>query len=196
MSLEIDASRSAVLSMDMQTGIISVLLKDNLDMVPRAASLLKSARNAGLTIIHVRVGFRPKLPEISPRNKIFESLKNSPQHQQLFEGASGEIHPQVAPQGDDIVVTKHRVNAFAGTDLQMILRAKEIDTLVLFGIATSGVVLSTLLDACDADYRLIVIRDCCADPDQELHAALLERFFSRRAEIISAAEFEAALRRG
>jgi nicotinamidase-related amidase len=196
MSLALDASRSAVLSMDMQTGIVSVYLKDNPDMVPRAANLLKRARDAGLTIIHVRVGFRPKLPEICPRNKIFESIRNSPQHQQFFEGASGEIHPAVAPQGDDIVVVKHRVNAFAGTDLQMILRATEIDTLVLFGIATSGVVLSTLLDACDADYRLIVIRDCCADPDQELHAALLDRCFPRRAQVISAAEFEAALRRG
>jgi len=53
----------------------------------------------------------------------------------------------------------------------MILRAKEIDTLVLFGIATSGVVLSTLLDASDADYRLIVVKDCCLDNDADVHAA-------------------------
>jgi len=48
--------------------------------------------------------------------------------------------------------------------------AKEIETIVLFGIATSGVVLSTLLEASDADYRLVVIEDCCADLDAELHA--------------------------
>jgi nicotinamidase-related amidase len=57
----------------------------------------------------------------------------------------------------------------------MILRARDIDTLVLFGIATSGVVLSTLLHAADADYRLFVIKDCCADLDLDLHACLVDR---------------------
>ena len=75
-------------------------------------------------------------------------------------------------------MTKHRVGAFAGTDLEMILRAGEIDTLMLLGIATSGVVLSTLLDAADADYRLAVVTDCCADRDAELDACLKENFSS------------------
>jgi|GEM_PF-6092064 len=66
-------------------------------------------------------------------------------------------------QGDESVITKHRVNAFAGTDLDMILRANEIYTLKLLGIATSEVVLSTLLHARDADYRLFVLKDCCTD---------------------------------
>jgi nicotinamidase-related amidase len=59
----------------------------------------------------------------------------------------------------------------------------------LFGIATSGVVLSTLLQASDADYRLVVIADCCADRDMELHVALLERLFPTRAEVITANDF-------
>jgi nicotinamidase-related amidase len=78
-------------------------------------------------------------------------------------------------------VTKRRVSAFAGTDLEMILRANEIETLVLFGIVTSGVVLSTLLEASDADYWLFVVKDCCADLDQRLHAALVEGLFPSRA---------------
>ena len=69
------------------------------------------------------------------------------------------------------------------------MRANDIDTLILFGIATSGVVLSTLLEACDADYRLFVIKDCCADLDEELHACLVEKFFPRRAAVLSADEF-------
>jgi nicotinamidase-related amidase len=70
----------------------------------------------------------------------------------------------------------------------MILRAKEIDTLVLFGIATSGVVLSTLLDAVDADYRAIVIKDCCADQDADVHSVLLEKVFPRRGTVMTSAE--------
>ena len=67
-------------------------------------------------------------------------------------------------------MTKTRVRAFAGTDLDLLLRAHDIDTLVVFGIATSGVVLSTALTAFDLDYRIIVVRDCCADLDTELHS--------------------------
>ncbi|HEX6464270.1 MAG TPA: isochorismatase family protein [Vicinamibacterales bacterium] len=71
--------------------------------------------------------------------------------------------------------------------------ANDIDTLVLFGIATSGVVLSTLLDASDGDYRLAVIADCCADSDAELHACLIENLFAKRADVITAGEFARAV---
>ena len=185
-----DPARTAVLSMDYQSGIVSIYAGgDKEGLLARAAGVLKRARDGGMTVIHVRVGFRPGLPEVSTRNQLFGAIKSSAQHQRLFAGDTGEIHPAVAPEGDDVVVTKHRVSAFAGTDLEMILRAKEIDTLVLFGIATSGVVLSTLLHAVDADYRLFVIKDCCADLDQELHACLVEKFFPGRAAVLSADEF-------
>jgi len=94
----------------------------------------------------------------------------------------------VVENGGEIVITKHRVSAFAGTDLGMILRANDIDTLILFGIATSGVVLSTLLEASDADFRLAVILDCCADLDADLHDCLIHRFFPSRAAVLSAHE--------
>jgi nicotinamidase-related amidase len=190
----LDAARAAVLSMDLQTAIVSIYAKGQEDFLARVASVLKAAKGYGLCVIHVQVGFRPGLPEISLRSPLLSAIKNSVQHQQLFQGTAGAIHPAVAPQGDEIVVTKHRVNAFAGTDLDMILRAREIDTLILFGIATSGVVLSTLLHASDADYRLIVIQDCCADLDPEVHACLMEKIFPRRATVLTAEEFLDALK--
>jgi len=64
---------------------------------------------------------------------------------------------------------------------------------VLFGIATSGVVLSTLLDASDADYCLIVVKDCCIDNDADMHACLMEKVFPRRATVLSAGELREAL---
>ena len=185
----IDPARTAVLSMDLQAGIISIYAKDDAGFVQRAASVLGKARELGMRVIHVQVGFRKKLPEVSSRNSLFAAIKNSERHQRLFEGDLGAIHPMLGPAGDDIVVVKHRVSAFAGTDLEMILRANEIDTLVLFGIATSGVVLSTLVDAVDLDYRLFVVKDCCLDSDAELHTALVERFFPLRGKVISAGEF-------
>lgn len=193
MKLSFDPARSAVLSMDNQAGIVSIYVKEPEDFLKHAASVLERSRSAGMKVIHVQVGFRPKLPEVGPRNPLFSAIKNSAQHQKLFQGALGAIHPALTPQDDDIVITKHRVDAFNGTDLEMILRANDIDTLILFGIATSGVVLSTLLHAADADYRVVVIQDCCADLDTELHACLVEKVFPRQGSVLSAAEYLEAL---
>ncbi|HEX4005852.1 MAG TPA: isochorismatase family cysteine hydrolase [Acidobacteriaceae bacterium] len=192
-NLSIHPTRSAILSMDLQSGIVSMLAASDPGLVPRVAGVLKQARAAGITVIHVQVGFRPGLPEVSRRNPIFAAVLNSPQHQQLFEGPAGAIHPSLGPEPGDIVVTKHRVSAFHGTDLEMILRAKEIDTLILLGIATSGVVLSTLVDASDADYRLFVVGDCCLDPDPDLHISLTGKCFPRRGTVVTAAEVSAML---
>src|SRR5208282_1936238 len=188
-----EIGRAAMLSMDLQTMIVSLYAKDDPGLVERAAGVLKQARARGMMVIHVQVGFRAGLPEVSARNQLFGSIKASAEWQRVFQGPAGAIHEAVAPEGNDVVVTKHRVSAFAGTDLGMILRANEIDTLILFGIATSGVVLSTLLEASDADYRLIVVKDCCTDQDQEVHACLMEKVFQRRATVVSASEVAEAL---
>ena len=192
-ALPLYPAHTALLGLDCQTGVVSIYAKPRESFLDRCASVLRGARKAGMPVIHVKVGFRPGLPEVTTRNRLFASIKSSPQRQKLFEGAAGAIHPTLGPEAGDLVVTKHRISAFPGSDLQMILRAKEIDTLVLFGIATSGVVLSTLLEACDADYRTLVVADCCADTDSELHRVLIERLFPLRGEVTTAAEFVKAI---
>jgi nicotinamidase-related amidase len=188
-----DLTRAAVLSMDLQTAIVSIYTKSQPDFLSRVAGVLTEARARAMTVIHVQVGFRPGFPEVSERNQLFGAIKTSAQWQQVFQGPAGAIHPEVAPVNDEPVVVKHRVNAFHGTDLEMILRAKEIDTLILLGIATSGVVLSTLLDASDADYRLIVVKDCCIDLDADVQTCLIEKIFPRRATVLSSDELREAL---
>ncbi len=189
-TIPLDPARTAVLSMDCQTGIVAIYTKDEKDnFLARAASVLNHARASAMTTIHVQTGFRPGLPEVGPRNTLFGAIKASPQHQRLFQEPLGAIPAAIAPKENEIVITKHRVSAFAGTDLAMILRANDIDTLVLYGIATSGVVLSTLLEAADADFRLVVIKDCCADLDPQVHDCLINRFFPSRASVLSARDF-------
>ena len=126
----IDPARSAVLSMDFQNGIVSRSIaklstkprrtksggaNETPPLVQRAASVLKRARSAGIRVIHVRVGFRPNLPEISARNALFSSIKNSAERQSLFQGNAGEIHADLMPESEEVVIVKHRVSAFAGT---------------------------------------------------------------------------------
>lgn len=189
----IDPVHTAMLSMDLQAGIVSIYTRDN-DLVTRAAVLLQDGREAGLTIVHVKVGFRSGVPEIHSRNMLLGAIKNSPAHQQLFTEPAGSIHSAVNPQDGDLVVTKSRVSAFEGTDLALLLRAREIDTLVLFGIATSGVVLSTALTAADLDYRLFVVKDCCADLDEAVHDCLIDKVFPRCATVVSSGELRSMLR--
>src|SRR5580765_3364336 len=191
--LSIDRTHTALLAMDCQSGIVSQYVNPPEDFLGRATHALKAARSAGIAVIHVRVGFRPGLPEIGERNKLFAAVKSSPQYQKLFSGPAADVHPALGPEAGDIVVTKHRVSAFAGTDLEMILRAKDIRTLVMFGIATSGVVLSTLLEACDADYEPVIVADCCADMNADLHHALMVHLFPRRAAVVNAVDVVAAL---
>jgi nicotinamidase-related amidase len=100
------------------------------------------------------------------------------------------IHDKVAPQDGDIIVRKTRVGAFSTTDLERQLRDRSIDTLVLAGISTSGVVLSTVRDASDRDYRLFVLSDATADPDPEVHAVLMEKVFPRQAEVVTVADLD------
>jgi nicotinamidase-related amidase len=176
--------------MDYQAAVVSGFAADQEALVERAAEALAHARRAGLKIIYIVVNFRPGYPEVSPRNVNFNAVRQSGR---FIAEAGTEVHPAVAPHPGDIIVVKHRVGAFPGTDLDMILRANDIETVVMFGIATSGVVLSTLRHAADADYRLIVLKDCCSDRDAEVHRVLTEKVFPRQAAVITAAEFLAAL---
>ena len=176
--LSLDPKTSALLVMNIQTAVVEMIAIDKDALLERTAKLIDAARKAGMKVIYVVVGFRAGYPEVSPRNASFGPLRESGR---FAEGSPGmEVHPAVAPRAGEVVVTKHRVSAFAGTDLDMILRANGIETLVLAGIATSGVVLSTVRHAADADYRVVVVEDCCADRDAEVHRVLTEKVFARR----------------
>jgi len=188
-----EPNRTALLCMDYQSAIVAAYGGDGADdLLSRAALALAKARAARMMVIYVQVGFREGFPEISDRNPLFRTIRNDPQRQAMFAGPAREIHPAVAPEKSDIIVTKHRVSAFAGTDLDMILRANDIDTLVLFGIATSGVVISTLTHAFDEDYKLFVIEDLCLDGDKELHGNLI-KYFSIRGTVLTSGEFSSAV---
>jgi nicotinamidase-related amidase len=190
--LSLDPHTSALLLMDFQTSIVEMVPTDKDSLLTRTAALLDGARAAGMRIIHVVVAFRPGYPEVSPRNQSFAPIRESGR---MIEGSPGtEVHPALSPRPGEVVVTKHRVGAFWGTDLEVVLKAGGIDTLILTGIATSGVVLSTVRHASDADYRVVVVGDCCADRDPEVHRVLLEKVFVRQTTITTAEAVLGAVR--
>jgi nicotinamidase-related amidase len=185
-----ELSRSALLVLDVQSSIVQRVPAGATVLGPLARAL-EAAREAGVAVIYVVVGFRPGYPEVSPSNRAFAGLRES---NRLVQGAPGsEIPSELEPRPTDIVVTKRRVGAFSGSDLDVVLRSGSFETLVLGGIATSGVVLSTVRQAADLDYRLVVLSDACADPDPEVHRILLEKVFPRQAEVRTVAEWVCTL---
>jgi nicotinamidase-related amidase len=181
---------TALLIMDVQQGIVDRFAGDE-GYLPRLAATADAARSAGIRIIYVSVAFRPGYPEVSSRNKSFGAIGGSGR---MTEGhADTRIHPAVAPADGDVMVTKRRVSAFAGSDLDVVLRAGGTERLVLAGIATSGVVLSTVRQAADLDYELTVLADGCLDSDADVHRVLMEKVFPRQADVVSIADWTAAL---
>jgi nicotinamidase-related amidase len=191
---QIDPRSAALLVMDYQVDTVTRFMTaaQSADAIPCVPDLLATARDAGMMVIHIVVAFRPGYPEVSPRNPVFGALKANAMMVAGSEGAA--IHPAAAAREGEPIVVKHRISPFVGTDLETLLRANGIDTLVLAGVHTSGVVLSTVRHADDLDYRLIVVRDCRADPDAEVHAMLLDRVIVKQAAVVTTAEVAGALR--
>lgn len=190
-TLTLDRSSTAILAMDMQNELVDAIAASSTRVLDSAAAVLGKARDAGVTVIHVVVRFRDGYPEVSARNKIFSGVKAA---NRLREGTQpAEIHARVAPNAGEAVVTKRRVGAFSTTDLEPLLRAKDIKNLVLFGIVTSGVVLSTVRWAADLDYSLVVVADACGDRNEDVHRVLIEKVFPAQATVVTAQELIAAL---
>ncbi len=110
------SGRTALLIMDAQLGIVERLGEDQAHLRQMAVAI-EAARAAGILVVYVRVAFRPGLPEVSSKNKIFSNIAQATHSRYLEEDASSQIHPAVAPREGDVVVTKRRVSAFRGKRL-------------------------------------------------------------------------------
>lgn len=189
---KLDPRRTALLLMDYQAGIVE-RIDDSDDLIARAQKALAAARAAGAIVGYVRVAFTDADLAAMPDGAPMARVKAMPPGSMDADAPATQIDQRVAPREGDVVVRKTRVGAFGTTDLDEQLRARGVDTLVLAGISTSGVTISTLIEAHDRDYRLLVLADATADPDTELHASLLEGFFPKRAEVIEVGDLEALL---
>jgi nicotinamidase-related amidase len=185
--IKLDPASSAVLTLDCQKGIVAYVPGSE-SILPPAAKVLAAARAKGLRVLHVGIGFRPGYPEIPPSHPMAARVKDS--GGRFLAGTdSTEPHPRLDPKPEEFRIVKHRVSGFSGSDLEMLLRAQGIQRLVLFGIATSGIVLSTVRQASDLDFRCVVIKDCCFDGDDEVHRVLTEKVFPKQADVVDSETF-------
>lgn len=172
---DVRPGNTALLVMHVQNWVVDKHAAGDDELLDALGRATNAARLAGIPVIYVRIAFRPGSPEVNPRNRHFSRLVASFGFEPEDHGT--QIHSSIAPQPGDIVVTNKRISAFAGSDLDMILRSLDVSALVLTGIATRGVVLSTARQALDLDYELTVLSDGCADPDPEAHRFMMAKVF-------------------
>lgn len=190
--LTLDRQKTALLIADFYADMMGTLAhaRDR-KVVEKTQALQRAAREAGILVCYSATVFRPGYIEISDRNKTFSQRKRS--GQPAVSDPVRLIHASVKPIEGEVVVGKHRVNALYGTDLDIVLRANDIETLIILGYATSGVVLSTVRYAADLDYRLIVVEDCCSDQQEDVHDFLTQRVFPRQADVVASEDVIKAL---
>jgi nicotinamidase-related amidase len=184
--MKLDPKKTALLALDLQRGILSMVVGSEAAAIPNAIKAAGFARETGYIVIHVGLGLSEGHPEIPADSVLAGRLKDK----SLFvKGSpSAEFHPAILRPGE-LVIHKQRISAFSENHLHVVLRAKGIENLILMGVATSGIVLSTLRRAFDLDFRCTVLKDACFDRDPEVHRVLMEKVFPTQATVVTVDEF-------
>jgi nicotinamidase-related amidase len=185
----VDAAQTALVLMDFQPAVLGTVAEsETAALLANAEKALTWARSAGLTVAHVRVAFQDAdYRAIPQRNRAFAPLRGG----MMADGSPEcEIIESLRPQEDEIVVRKTRFGSFSTTNLSSRLLEAGIESLILAGISTSGVVLSTVRDAADQDFQIYVLADACADGNPHVHSLLTEAVFPHQAYVISTAQLD------
>lgn len=181
----LDPRTTALVLIDLQNGIVGRDLapRSGAEVAATGKALAERFRKAGAAVVLVRVAFSPDfgdalkqpvdMPMQRPAGGMPEGWAN------LVEGLE---------QPGDILVTKHQWGAFHGTNLDVQLRRRRIETIVLGGIATNLGVESTARQAWEHGYHLVVVEDACATMSAEMHAFAVSHIFPRIGLVRKAAD--------
>jgi nicotinamidase-related amidase len=183
-AVAVDTDRTALLIIDMQRdflepGGFGAALGNDVSRLKAAvepcAGVLAAARQAGLLVIHTREGHRPDLTD-APAIKLERgdpALRigaAGPMGRILVRGEPGhDIIPELYPVGGEPLIDKPGKGAFYQTDLELMLRNRGIETLLVCGVTTEVCVNTTVREANDRGFRCIVLADCCASYFPEFH---------------------------
>ncbi|MGF6838363.1 maleamate amidohydrolase [Paraburkholderia youngii] len=178
----ITPSRTALIVMHYQTDILGLFPSVAPALLANARRLCDAARAKGVGVYFANLRFSPGYPEVSPLNRNGQGIKK------LGLFLEDRTAPELGQQANEPLVIAHRASVFFGTDLEARLSAQGIDSLITVGIASTGVVLSSVAYASDADFRLYTVKDCCYDPDQVVHEHLFATAFDSRTTVLSLAD--------
>jgi nicotinamidase-related amidase len=180
----LDASRDYGMGLDAkQKGFDLSYRWDNIDrIVPNIQKVMNACRLAGIEVIHVRVAGHTNDGRDAPAGM------RRPGMPPRFDTKEAQILEELAPLGDEIVLSKTTTSAFTSTNIDFILKNLGVDSLFVCGIITGGCVGLTAKDANDRGYHVVVIGDCCTSNDQRMHDIALEQMNQYRMRVKDTAE--------
>jgi biuret amidohydrolase len=192
MALTLDPKRCAFLAMDFQHDILAMTPqyreKDLLGTVKR---ILDTARHTSAAIVYITVSFRDDYADVPAHSPLFQAEKSKGMMKAGSPGTA--ICEQLTPQAGDLVINKHGVDPFNGTHLANVLRARDVDTLVLMGVWTNYVVEAAARTGADSGYRIIVVTDGCASDTKDHHQFFITTILPMLGTAATASEVIGAL---
>jgi nicotinamidase-related amidase len=181
--------RTALLAIDLQTDVVHAALPDEHSraaLTSRVNAVTTAARQARVPVVFVTTTFRDNYPCVPESNA---GLRGVQAAGVLVDGSPGaRLLDGVHVDHSDFRVVKRRASAFVHCETAALLSGLDVGRLIVFGVSTSGCVLSTVRSAADLDYRLVVVHDCCADRDAVVHQLLRTRVFPSQAHVITSTE--------
>lgn len=172
-----DPARTAVLAIHWQVdvvkpgpgmGMFHEVVKER-GVIDNTAAVIAAGRRAGMPIVYVNVGFYPGYTDLVRNNGLFNAI---PGMGCLIRGTPGvEVIDELGPEPGDFVVWHSRISSFFGTDLDTILRSRDVRTVIATGVATNVAVDHTVRDAVQLGYDAILLEDCCYSSSEEYHQA-------------------------
>lgn len=163
------------------------------EMVPRLQNLVHEARQAGVLVVFIQTT-HDEIVDSEVWNTRMGDIDTAPYQPNCRTGTWGAEFYGVSPQAGDPVVIKHRYSAFAGTDLDMVLRTARVDSLLFTGVATNVCVESTLREGLFRDYNVTLVEDCCAAYETALHESTVKNVAGSFGAVLSSTEVAATWR--
>lgn len=181
---DLRAGRTAVVTIDMHRGHLDPAVA-TMPLPAEAAArvtaanavLVRAARERSVPVVHVVTGYHD-VAEIAA-NPWWASVAGTDAtranvlHHQLPGSPGLQVMPELLEDSDVVVTGKKRYDCFASTDLDLVLRSRGVETLLLTGVNTNSCVLATTVAANTRDYAAVVVEDCVDTMDRSLHDAAL-----------------------
>ncbi|MFH1834297.1 MAG: hydrolase, partial [bacterium] len=185
-----DAKKTALVVIDLQRGILALPAAPHsaAEVVDRAAAMCRAAREAGSTVVLVRV-----TPSADGRDLLRPLSDMPPLSGAQLPADWAELAPELGVLPEDFVITKRQWGAFYGTELDLQLRRRGVDTIVLCGISANIGVESTARDAYERAYNLVIVEDAIAARSAEEHAFVMRTVFPRIGRVRKTGEVLVAL---
>ena len=195
MALILDPKRCALLAMDFQHDILATTSQNRgKGLLGTVKQILDAARQTSAAIIYITVSFRDDYADAPAHSPLFQAEKAKGVVKAGSPGAA--ICEELTPQAGDLVINKHGVDPFNSTHLANILRARDVDTLVLMGVWTNYVVEATARTGADLGYRIIVVTDGCASDTEDHHQFFVTTILPMLGTVATASDVIGALQGG